>query len=73
MKETSIEVFEIIFSDDDEDYYHLGHFYSRILEFKYFNTYQHKADLEDLILSRCVIFPEIYNIDEGVQIYTIID
>ena len=44
LKETSIESFEIIFSDDDEDYNHLSHFYARIIEFKYFSTYKHKAD-----------------------------
>ena len=31
LSETSIEVFEIIFSDDDEDYNHLGKFYSQII------------------------------------------
>ena len=69
----SILAFEIVFSDNDDDYNHLGHFYSRIIEFKHYNTYLHKSDLEDIRSSSCVVFPEIYNIDEVHQRYTIID
>ena len=69
----SILAFEIVFSDNDDDYNHLGHFYSRIIEFKHYNTYLHKSDLEDIRSSSCVVFPEIYNMNEVHQRYTIID